>query len=143
MNQSEYMPALQWFVEYDLDKDLKANNKKFLGFFSRFTKHVLLGLPTSFFSNWRKQETKPLCSGPSNNVNLQRSTYARLKWDIYNLNMKNGQNKELKNQNAEFRVPLKRPRKGPRMNLPMEKTNFYVQKYGDTTWNTKLGEIRI
>ena len=25
MNQSEYKPVLQWFVEYDLGKDLKAN----------------------------------------------------------------------------------------------------------------------
>ena len=27
MNQAEYKPELQWFVKYDLSKDLKANNK--------------------------------------------------------------------------------------------------------------------
>ena len=28
MNQSEYKPPLQWFVEYDLGKDLKVKHKR-------------------------------------------------------------------------------------------------------------------
>ena len=36
MNQSEYKPALQWFVEYYLGTDLNANNKGFLGSVLRF-----------------------------------------------------------------------------------------------------------
>ena len=36
MNQAEYKPVLQWFVKYDLGKDLKANNKRFLSFILRF-----------------------------------------------------------------------------------------------------------
>ena len=56
--------------------------------------------------------------------------------------MKNGQNTDLNNQNnIEFAGPLK-ARKWPRINLPMEKTNFYVHKYRDTNLNTELGEIK-
>ena len=33
-------------------------------------------------------------------------------------------------------------RKGPRMNLPTARTNFYVQEYRDITSNTKLGKIK-
>ena len=29
MNESEYKPALQWFVEYDLGKDLNNQNAEF------------------------------------------------------------------------------------------------------------------
>ena len=36
INLSEYKHALQWFLEYDLGKDLKANNKRFLGIVLRF-----------------------------------------------------------------------------------------------------------
>ena len=54
---------------------------------------------------------------------------------------KNGQNTDLNNQNVEFGGPLKAS-KWPRMNLPMETTNFYVQKYRDITLNRKLGQIR-
>ena len=44
----------------------------------------------------------------------------------------NGENKDLNNQNAEFRGH-QNARKVPRINLPMVKTNFYVQKYRDIT----------
>ena len=55
--------------------------------------------------------------------------------------MKNGQNTDLNNQNVEFGGPLK-PRKWPRMNLPMDTTNFYVQQYRDITLNTNLRKIK-
>ena len=41
MNQAEYKPALQWFVKYYLGKDLKGNNKRFLGFVLQFLTPIL------------------------------------------------------------------------------------------------------
>ena len=57
---------------------------------------------------------------------------------LTNLNMKNGKNTDLNNHN----VQLWGARKGPRMNLPTARTNFYVQEYRDITWNTTLGKIK-
>ena len=106
--QSEYKPVMQWFVKHYLGKDLKANNKRLLGFVLRFTKNTMVGLPTSFFNNWRKQATNQHCSGSLNNVNLQRLTYARLKWDIDKLKYEIcSQNTDLNNQNPEFGGTLK------------------------------------
>ena len=51
---------------------------------------------------------------------------------LTNLNMKNGQNTDLNNQNFQFWGSLK-ARKGQRMNLTAAKTNFYVQEYQDIT----------
>ena len=51
--------------------------------------------------NTKLGKTSPRCSGSSNNLNLQRSRYSRLKYEILtNLNMKNGQNTDLNNQNV-------------------------------------------
>ena len=55
--------------------------------------------------------------------------------------MKNVQNTDLNNQNVQFWGPLK-AKKWPRMNLPMTRTNLYVQEYRDITLNTKLGKIK-
>ena len=56
INQSEYKPTLQWFAKYDLDKDLKTNNKRFSGFVLSFT---LLGLPHPFLATEEnKQQTR-------------------------------------------------------------------------------------
>ena len=48
------------------------------------------------------------------------------------LKYKNGQNNDLNKQNVQFWGPLK-ARKGPRINLPTARTNFYVQVYRDIT----------
>ena len=51
--------------------------------------------------------------------------------------MKNGQNTDLNEQNVQFWGPLQ-SQKGPRMNLPTARTNFYVQQYRETESQEKL-----
>ena len=58
------------------------------------------------------------------------------------LNMKNGQNTDLNKPKFIVLGTPKKPDKGPRMNLPTARTNFYVQEYQDITWNTNLGKIK-
>ena len=60
----------------------------------------------------------------SNNLNLQRSRYSRLKWDIDKL-------KYEKWSKYRFKQPK-----------PTARTNFYVQEYRAITRNTKLGKIK-
>ena len=52
------------------------------------------------------KSSSPRCSGWSNNMNLQRSRYARLKWDFELKYEKWSQNTDLNNQNVEFSRPL-------------------------------------
>ena len=47
--------------------------------FSKEKKDAFLGLPNPFLAT---EENKQQARGSSNNVNLQRSRYGRLKWDI-------------------------------------------------------------
>ena len=53
MNQAEYKPELQWFVKYDLGKDLKANNKrlKVLGLFITIPYSNLLNIKMDCYDN--------------------------------------------------------------------------------------------
>ena len=58
-------------------------------------------LSTIDYNNWKVSETSPRCSGSSNNMNLPRSRYARLTWDI----------DQIKYENVSSGTP-KRPEKG-------------------------------
>ena len=52
---------------------------------------------------------------------------------LTNLNMKNGQNKDLNNQNVQFWGPLKRQKRAKNELTHSKRTNFYVQEYRDIT----------
>ena len=56
-----------------------------------------------------------------------------------NLNIKNGQNTELNNQNVEFGGPL-RSQQMAKNEFIHGNNELYVQEYRDITLNTKLGK---
>ena len=56
--------------------------------------------------------------------------------------MKNGQNKDLNNQNVYSSGDPKNPEKGQEWTYPWQELTFMFKSNRDITWNKKLGKIK-
>ena len=75
-------------------------------------------------------------------MNLQKSRYSRLKWDIDKLKYEKWSKYRFKQPKCIVLGNPKKPEKGQECCVLAARTNFYVQEYRDITWNTKLGKIK-
>ena len=74
-------------------------------------------------------------------MNLQRSRYSRLKWDIDKLKYEKWSKYRFKQPKCIVMGTPKKPEKGQEWTRTQQEL-IYVQEYRDITGNTKLGKIK-